>query len=235
MKHSNFFRLLLSLYLLVCCLQAFSQEVLPPPIMSEIESKAKTKIDSLSNAGIDTIIGFYVFPNTMIPDYNDTVKGYPKSLIFDNYYILYLKSKSWNMIRLTSLLPETEGALSVVNSKPLVLSSDSSLVILKEKVSKVHQEHFLPFIMAFEVNGIKAYDIGWESHSTHYKIMVKTKADSSTHAFEGYRLYDKYPYFDNSPVNLNYPFNQSQNLYYVYTKLKNLAAELDKKFIFKPN
>ena len=213
--------------------KTLSQDILPPPQMLEIESVAKLKTDSLLNSGIDTVIGFYALTYPMVPNFNDTIPGYVAGIVLDDYYILYSQNETWTIIRFATFSGHSSDKNTIIQSKPIILKNDSSLIILRKKLPEIENEGFLPFVMVIEKNGTKGYEQGGESHSEQYSITVTSKHTSIQKSFEEYILYEKYRYWDKSPINVNYSYNKSLSLYYVYTELKSLANELDKKFVFK--
>ena len=200
--------------------------------MSEIESAVKLKTDSLLNSGIDTVIGFYANTSPMVPNLNDTIPGYVAGIVFDNYYVHYFQNETWTIIRFATFSNRSSEKITVIQAKPIIFKPDSSLIILR-KLPKIENEGFLPFVMVIENNGIKGYEQGGESHSEHYTITVRSKHVSIQKSFEEYILHEKYRYWDKSPINVNYSYNRSLNLYYAYNKFKSLANELDKRFVFK--
>ena len=214
---------------------ALSQDTVRLPKIPVIDSLIKATTESLLQSGIDSIVSLNVHTGSLVPFFDDTLKDYGMVTTFSNTYILFEKNKNWFFIRFVSCAPDSSIGELILQSKPLVNSSDASLNIFKKKLKKINNEDFLPFMIEIEENGVKGYSPGGETDTEYYELTLTTKNTSITKRFWEFNLYERYRYVpDNlSPKNINFAFNKSLNLYAVFFKLKDLFQKNDRNFSFK--
>jgi len=194
-------------------------------------------VKSLRLKQVDTIILFSPSTNALVPNF-DTIKGIGPIAIFSNDYLLYSHNSTNYIQKIIKGSSGYNDSVKSVISKPLIIHNDSLYKWLKLCIPKIKDEHFLPFVCKYKLNGMTVYDECGESEALSYDIIVYLKNDSIKKYFQEFvtrkTLMENSPKFSSyDRENLNYRYNSQTTLYKFYRRINKLIEVIDSRFDFQ--
>jgi hypothetical protein len=169
------------------------------------------KIDSIQASGIDTVIAYILTKGGIGFDLqnikeDDIEYGRTVLMLFDSGKVYCLK------------LIVHPNNIEVTKKKSLGI--DSSIQRLQKSINSYRDDSFLPYISIFEFNNIKRYrEIVGALHSDYGAIYLKTSDMSDFLEFPLNCLNKNTRNIPDFGDNLNYEYNLSTNMYYIYSIL----------------
>ena len=194
----------------------------------------KPLIDSITTADTyhlllmeaDTVITFHI-PARMNPNFEDTIPGNSNSLVFDATYLFYFKKDKWTALRYVTLHNN-----SVLRSNPIMINDNAQFMTLRHKASNT-EKVILPFIAEVEKNNPKGYNIIERSHFITYRIEIYANNYFDRHFFDDLWLEKEINYLPKKYLeNINYSYNRSLNIFYIYQTLSDYVSKHKKQFKF---
>ncbi len=199
---------------------------IPEEIIPETD-KLIERIDSLQKNEYDTVVA-YIFRKGYPDMEMYSLKGAGKVHIFREAVVIGFKKNTINCIRFIDTFD------SVFESKPVILKPDSFLQVMRAQIGKCSNEIFLPYVCELvpdSATNIKAfYPLNPNLHEPSTMLYFNCCTDEYWKEFY-FRSVDEY-LNAGFPVNLNFTYNSSLNLYKFYFYLNTLLNKPRDTFYF---